>query len=209
MMQKPVLLATVRLLLLVVCAYSSHSAFTAVTLHIQLLQRIYSASQQSQRNYSSHRAIAAVKPHSQQIATVTAILKQPQHITAVTKHLQQSQSIYSSHSAFAAVTEHSEQSQCSSEQWRGYLYTSPQTGFCDHTFRQHLKLLLRKVTGDCFEACIHLPLSRVLSPVQVLLLPNVDELAVHDKAAAPFTLCEAGVVDVNHPYLLLNVLLHA
>ena len=127
-------------------------------------------------------------------------------MSRVMANLQQSNPICWSQCAF---TGHSHQSQRSSKHCRGYLYTSPQTSLCDHTIRQHLKLLLRKVTGDCFEACIHLPLSRVSSPVQVLLLPDVDELAVHDKSAAPFTLCEAGVVDVNHPYLLLNVLLHA
>ena len=109
-MQKPVLLATVRLLLLVVCAYSSHSAFTAVIVHIQLLQRIYSASQQSQRNYSSHRAIAAVKPHSQQIynsysqfEAAAAHYSSHKACTAVTKRLQQSHCICSSHRAFRAV----------------------------------------------------------------------------------------------------------
>jgi len=158
-------------------------AFTAVTAHLQ----------QSQRSHSAFAAVAAHLQPTQQSQSYYSSQ------AAFTANSQQPQPIYSSHSAFTAH----------SEQWRGYLYTSPQTCLCDHTIRQHLKLLLRKVPGNCLEPCIHLPLSRVPSPVQVLLLPDVDELAVHDKSAAPFTLCETGVVDVNHPYLLLNVLLHA
>ena len=65
--------ATVRVLLLVVCIYRSHSAFTAVTAHLQQSQRNYSSQaaftanlQQSQPVYSGHSALTA---HSQGIHT--------------------------------------------------------------------------------------------------------------------------------------------
>lgn len=90
-----------------------------------------------------------------------------------------------------------------------YLYASPQPCLSDYTIREDFKLLLGQVACYCLQACIHLPLSRVAPPVEVLLLPDVDELAVHDKCAAPLSLCEAGVVDLNHSQFLLDVLLYA
>ena len=92
---------------------------------------------------------------------------------------------------------------------RWYLYAGPQPCLSDDAIREDLKLLLGQVACHCLQACIHLPLSWVAPPVKVLLLPNVDELAIHDKCAAPLSLCEAGVVDLNHSQFLLDVLLYA
>ena len=54
---------------------------------------------------------------------------------------------------------------------------------------------------------MQLPLSRVTPPVKVLLLPDVDELALHDKLAAALALSEAGVVDLYHSHFFFDILL--